>query len=223
MSHCCAQRSSSDGLNKTFSQAARWYAWKFRWHGLEKVQRLLLEGVRIESIAGKDVLDIGCGVGGLHLMLLKEGAANATGVDAAEGMIRAARTLSMERGVAERISYHVGDIVEISDTVREADITLLDKVVCCYGDLESLIRLSTSKTKNIYALSHPRERLLVKLAYKIQIAFAETFGRTFRTHWHDWIGMKEKIQGLGFQAVYTNKTIFWQVLVFKRTAGARVP
>jgi 2-polyprenyl-3-methyl-5-hydroxy-6-metoxy-1,4-benzoquinol methylase len=222
MPHCCAQKPLSDGMNKTFSRSARWYAWKFRWHGLEKVQRLLLEGVRTESIAGKEVLDIGCGIGGLYLTLLKkDGAARATGVDAAEGMIAEARSLSAELGTTERTSYHVRDFVDMSDTIRETDITLLDKVVCCYGDLESLVQLSTSKTKGIYALSHPRERLLVKLVYKFQIAIAETFGGTFRTFWHDWVGLKERIQSLGFQIVYANKTIFWQVLVFKRTAGRR--
>ncbi len=37
---------------------------------LEKLQRYLLEGVRKEPFASKEILDMGCGVGALHMTLL---------------------------------------------------------------------------------------------------------------------------------------------------------
>ncbi len=36
--------------------------------------------------------------------------------------------------------------------MKEADITFLDKVVCCYEDYGALIERSKEKTKTIYAL-----------------------------------------------------------------------
>ena len=207
-------------MNKTFSRAARWDAWKFRRFGPENVQRLLLNAVRSGGVAGRSILDIGCGVGGLHLSLLKDGAAKATGVDVADGMIEKAKTLAGERGLLDRTSYVVGDFTVVSASIGDADITLLDKVVCCYEDLDKLIKESTSKTKSIYALSHPKENPIVKFAYSFQIARAKFTGGEFRTYWHDWGAMKENIRSLGFELTYSASTFFWQVLVFKRTTDA---
>ncbi len=180
------------------------------------MQKLLLQGVRTEQIHNKEILDIGCGVGALHLTLLKEGAGRATGVDMSEGMIGRARKFSNDLGVADRAAYIVGDFVEVAETIRESDITLLDKSVCCYEDIDALVRTSTAKTKSIYALSHPRQNLFMELAFKGHIAFAKLFRWKFHPFWHDWMKLRENIQHFGFELIYSNATPMWQVLVFRR-------
>jgi 2-polyprenyl-3-methyl-5-hydroxy-6-metoxy-1,4-benzoquinol methylase len=216
MSQCCVQKPSTDGINATFSKAARWYAWKFRRFGPEKVQRLLLQTIQSGGVAGKSILDIGCGVGALHLSLLKDGASSATGIDVAEGMIEKARTLAAERDSLDRTTYFVGDFTGLSDSIGEADITLMDKVVCCYEDLAGLVKQSASKTKSVYALSHPKKSPLVKFIYTFQIALAKLTKGEFRTYWHDWEKMKDDILGLGFELTFSGSTFFWQALVFRK-------
>jgi 2-polyprenyl-3-methyl-5-hydroxy-6-metoxy-1,4-benzoquinol methylase len=216
MACCCTINPIQEGANSFFSKYAGMYARRFRKRGLERVQRLLLDGVRREQVAGKDVLDIGCGVGALHLTLLKEGAARATGVDMSEAMIATAQRFSRDLGVSDRAEYLVSDFVGVADTIRDSDVTLLDKSVCCYEDVGTLVRASTAKTKRVYALSHPKQNLFMELAFKSHIAFAKFFKWKFHPFWHDWTKLKEDIQRLGFELVYSNSTPMWQVLVFRR-------
>ncbi|MEN8168473.1 MAG: class I SAM-dependent methyltransferase, partial [Pseudomonadota bacterium] len=65
---------------------------RFRLFGLEKTQRQLIQGIKQAGLDGAELLEIGCGPGYLHQALLQSGAAHATGVDLAEGMLAEART-----------------------------------------------------------------------------------------------------------------------------------
>jgi 2-polyprenyl-3-methyl-5-hydroxy-6-metoxy-1,4-benzoquinol methylase len=214
MSSCCSTSYSSDGTNRFFSRFSKMYAKQFKKKGLAKEQRLLLDGVKKHPIADATVLDIGCGVGGLHLTLLKEGAARAIGVDMADGMIEKAKTFAEEMGFRDRTEYVLGDFVQMNSP--EADIALLDKVVCCYDDLPRLVEHSTSRTRRIYALTHPRDNALFRTLFKTHIAFARLFRWKFRPYWHDWTILRRQVAEAGFFLVFEGQTFAWQVLVFAR-------
>jgi magnesium-protoporphyrin O-methyltransferase len=192
------------------------YARRFRTAGLEPVQKHLVEGIKRNSIEGCSVLDIGCGVGSIHLTLLREGASRSVGIDISEGMLQEARQFSDRFGLTGRAHYVTGDFTQISSSVEESDITVLDKVVCCYEDVATLIHTSTDKTRQTYALSHPKENLLMKGLFKGHTLLANFFGWSFHPFWHDWAAMKSLILSRGFRLVYENSTISWQVLVFER-------
>jgi magnesium-protoporphyrin O-methyltransferase len=193
------------------------YAKRFRSGGLEPVQKYLLEGIRKRPTSGSTVLDIGCGVGSLHLTLLQEGAERAIGVDMSEGMLREAKRFADAAGVVERTNYIVGDFVQLSPSIPESDITVLDKVVCCYEDVESLVIAAMAKTKTTFALSHPKENLLMKSLFKGHMTLARIFRWGFHPFWHNWDTMASLIQSRGFQLMYENSTISWHVLVYRRT------
>lgn len=216
MSTCCSS-GAGEPTNRFFSRKSKGYAKSFRKSGLEKTQRYLLEGVRKEPFASKDILDIGCGVGVLHMTLLLEGAASATGIDISEGMLQQAKKLSEENHLDDKTRYVLGDFVGESGMMKEADITFLDKVVCCYENYASLIERSAAKTKTIYAISHPKKNLLMQSLFKFQIFISKLFRGSFYPFWHDWNDVHRIILGQGFQLIYSNSTIAWQVLVYKRT------
>lgn len=216
MNNCCGMACGTEPVNRFFSRLSKRYAKRYRKGGLEKTQRYLLEGVRKHSVASKKLLDIGCGVGSLHLTLLKEGAATATGVDIAEGMIRHAERFAEEQHLREQTRYVLGDFVPNAESIGQADITMLDKVVCCYDDVAELVRLSTENTTDVYALSHPRENLLVESVFKLQIFFAKLFRAKFHPFWHDWSEMHAGIIHSGFQLIYSNSTVIWNVMVYER-------
>jgi len=175
-----------------------------------------LEGVRKEPVASKDILDIGCGVGSLHLTLLKEGASTATGIDISEGMLDHAKRLADEQRLKEKTKYVLGDFVDVSEGIDNADITMLDKVVCCYEDYATLIDSSTAKTKHVYAISHPKKNIMMASAFNLQIFFAKFFRDAFHPFWHDWNDVHRCILDRGFRLIYSNSTLAWQVLVYKR-------
>ncbi|MBI3005045.1 MAG: methyltransferase domain-containing protein, partial [Ignavibacteriales bacterium] len=99
MTSCCQTHPAQEGTNKFFSRWSKKYAKRFKKGKLEKVQQHLLEGVRTEPVASKEILDIGCGVGSLHMTLLAEGASKAIGVDISEGMLDQARKFSEQRNL----------------------------------------------------------------------------------------------------------------------------
>ncbi len=212
---CCAS-DQCPGTNRFFSRWSRSYARRFRRKGLEKVQKYLLEGIQKDSVDSKEILDIGCGVGALHLTLLEGGASRAVGIDLAEGMLKQARAIAEEKGFQERTTYVHGDFVREAETLPDADITLLDKVVCCYEDLGSLINHSTRKTRRIYGLIHPRNALLPRWMFKVQIFFSRLIRMQFRPYWHDWQQMNEMIIARGFRPRYERNSIMWNVAVFER-------
>lgn len=218
MAACCS--GSCKGTDQFFSRHSQRYIKAFRKKGLDKIQRFLLDGVRRVRNGSSSILDIGCGVGALHLTLLREGATRATGVDISEKMIESARTLSEEFGLSDKTTYIHGDFVAQANEIGKSDVTMLDKVVCCYEDLDSLLRLSLGKTRRVYALTHPRDTLFIKTGYWIQIGIAKLFRMSFHPFWHDWNAMHRQIEDQGFEAVSHNSTIFWQAVVFRRTADA---
>ena len=216
MSGCCGTSDGSESINKFFSRSSKRYAKRFRKGGLEKTQRYILEGVGRESVAAKRILDIGCGVGSLHLTLLMEGAASATGVDISEGMISQAKKFAEEFQFQDRASYVLGDFVRKAPSLQAADVTILDKVVCCYEDYELLISASTAKTSSIYALSHPRQTMVMESIFKLQIFVDRLIRAAFHPFWHDWTAIHKLILSKNFELIYSNSTIAWQVLVYRR-------
>lgn len=216
MSSCCNSPATCAGTNRFFSKWSTRYAKRFRKGKLEKVQRYLLKGVMLHPLAGKTILDVGCGVGALHLTLLKEGATKSLGIDLAEGMLEKAKHFADDMGFRDQAEYRLGDFVQLADSIEQSDITTLDKVVCCYENLDGLIDMSTKKTRSVLALSHPADSLPVKILFKTQILLAKLFKWEFRPFWHDWSLMRSMILARGFDLVYQNSTVAWQVVVFKR-------
>lgn len=61
-----------------------------------------------ENIAGKSILDIGSGVGGVDLILVKElGAGEVIGIDVEERLVAEARALVAEEGLDDRIQFQL--------------------------------------------------------------------------------------------------------------------
>src|SRR5512142_2543171 len=60
------------------------------------------------DIAGAEVLDIGCGIGGIDLLLADRfGAARVIGIDVEEPNLQLARRRAAEKGLADRLSYRL--------------------------------------------------------------------------------------------------------------------
>lgn len=216
MSNCCPHPSASESTGKFFSKRSKRYARPFRKGKLEKIQHLLIDGIKNESLEGKTVLDIGSGVGKLHLTLLQYGAASATGIDMSEEMLAHAKSFAQKRGVESKVSYRQGDFMSMTDRVDSADITILDKVICCYDDLDGLIAASAEKTKSHYALTFPANNFWTKAIFKAEILISTIFRSDFRPYWHDWDRVSELLIGFGFTLKYSRSTLLWQAMVFSR-------
>ena len=204
------------GTDDFFTKYSKKYLKRYRRRGLAKEQKHLIEGITMTDIAGKSILDIGCGIGGIHLEMLKQGAYNAVGVEISNGMIEAARQLSKEMEFENRTRHLHGDFLEMDGKIPPADITILDKVLCCYENVNTLIDKSVKKTQSIYALSFPRPHWAIKFIFHIPILAGKLLRWKFRPYWHDWFAILTMIKKLGFKQQYHRNTFLWSVYVFER-------
>ena len=213
MSCCCPEANSASRL---FSFFARSYRKRYARKGFEKSQKQLVEGLKKAGVEGKTLLEIGSGVGYLHQTLLEQGAVSATGVDLSPKMIAEAIAGAKEKGLSDRVEYIQNDFVNIAENLDAADVTILDKVVCCYPNADALVHRSLEHTNNVYALTYPRNRWFVRLGSKVMAGIFWLLRMDFRNYVHDPAQLEQWIREAGFHKEYENQTTGWQTQVFVR-------
>ena len=209
---CCCNHAR--GADRLFSLFARRYRKRYQKKGLEKSQRHLIEGLKKAGVAGASILEIGSGVGYLHQSLLRAGATRAVGIDLSEKMLSEAHILAQENGLSDRVEYRHGDFVELADTITDADVTILDKVVCCYPDAEALVKHSLAKTRRVYALTYPRDRAFIRFGMALLAFFLWLIRSPFRSYVHDPEKIESWIKTEGFTKRYQNQTLVWLTQVY---------
>jgi SAM-dependent methyltransferase len=213
LTSCTAINADTD---RFFSRFAGLHRLRHRLLGFERTQRQLLEGLRAAGIAGSELLDIGCGAGHLHRTLLRDGASRATGVDLSAGMLAIARVQAEAEGLSGRAGYCQGDFTLVADELPDADVTILDKVICCYPDWERLVGRSLEKTRRVYAFTIPRERVLTRLGLgAIRWGLSRT-GCCYQPFIHDPARIERRVGTSGFRRVYESATAFWLTQVHAR-------
>lgn len=180
MTSCCCQGVDQMFGDKTAQHDLR----RYRKRGPSKPTRLLLEAIQREGIEGTTLLDVGGGIGVIQLELLDAGAARATSVEASAAYLRAAREEGERRGHASRISYRTGDFVTLADGTEPADVVTLDRVICCYPDMESLVGRSADRARRLYGLVYPRDRWWIAAGFRVMNIGMRVSRRAFRVHLH---------------------------------------
>ncbi|MGD2083500.1 MAG: class I SAM-dependent methyltransferase [Chromatiales bacterium] len=211
---CCCPHDRSAG--RIFSLLARRYRRRFERRGFEPSQAHLLEGLHRAGFRHADILEIGSGVGHLHQTLLERGAGSAVGIDLAPRMIREAEDWAAERGLGGRARYLVGDFVLRAGEIEPAEVTILDKVVCCYPDADALLGASLARTRRVYALTYPRGVWPVRLAAALGAWVMRLLGSDFRPYVHEPAHVRGVIEEAGFRMRYQARTWVWLVQVFVR-------
>ena len=178
--------------------------------------RAMIHLLRRAGVDGGTLLDIGAGIGAIQYDLLEAGAREVTAVDASSAYQQAARAEAERRGVSARIQFRLGDFVTLAPRVAAADIVTLDRVVCCYPDIEALVRLSAQRCRRLYGLSYPRYRWPVRAVVSIENAFRRLFGNPFRSFVHSPVVMDQLLTRLGFTPRSKVRTFAWEIVVYVR-------
>ena len=193
----------------------------YRAHGpTHATTRAMIHLLRRAGVDGSTVLDIGGGIGAIQYDLLEAGAGVVTAVDASSAYQQAARAEAERRGVSARIQFRLGDFVALASQVAAADIVTLDRVVCCYPEMEPLVRLSAERCRRVYGLSYPRDRWATRVVVNAENAFRGLVGNPFRSFVHSPVVMDRLLTGLGFKRQSAVRTFAWEVAVYARDAVA---
>jgi magnesium-protoporphyrin O-methyltransferase len=212
--HCCAV--PCNDTNRLFSRLAGFYRWRFRVFGFEKTQKQLLRGILDAGVEHASIMEVGCGAGHLHRRLLEQGAASAIGVDISENMLSQARQLSADEALSERTRYHQGDYADLAGGLDDTDITVMDKVVCCYPDPERLLNAALPKTRHIIALTYPRDRLYTRFGIAVASKLLKLLGSDFRPYVHNPEDIRHWITQQGFTPLSFNRVFAWQTEIYQR-------
>ncbi len=105
------------------------------------------------GLAGKRVLDLGCGSGEVSIVAARLGA-RVAGVDIVEGMVQVARREAAAAGVAEQTEFRVGDITHLAG--ETAEVTLLVGVIEYYRDLAGLLAPVAAATRELIVIADTR-------------------------------------------------------------------
>ncbi len=189
---------------------------RYRSKGPDKTTRVMIDALKKEGIQGLSLLDIGGGVGAIQHELLDAGLVNATDVDASQAYINAARAEAQRRGVAERVIFRHGNFVEVAAQIPPADVVTLDRVICCYPDMEKLVGLSAARARKLYSLVYPRDAWWLKIGLALMNFIFRLQRNPFRIFPHPTRAVEAMVRSNGLRRCFYHQTLVWQVVVYSR-------
>jgi magnesium-protoporphyrin O-methyltransferase len=205
--------------NEFGERTAKREARRYRSKGPETTTRWLIEGLRggpDGDVTGLSVLDIGAGVGAVHLALLEAGAAGAVDVDGSPAFIAAAKKEALRVGVAHRVRHEAGDFVELAGGIEPADLVALDRVVCCYPDMAALVGLSAARAGRRYGLVYPRDVWWIRGGGAVLNAVMRIIRQRTRVFIHKTADVEALVEAAGLTRHFFRQGLYWQVAVFER-------
>jgi 2-polyprenyl-3-methyl-5-hydroxy-6-metoxy-1,4-benzoquinol methylase len=189
---------------------------RYRRKGPAKTTRMLIDALKAGGVRGMTLLDIGGGVGAIQQELLSAGASGATHVDASTAYLEVAREEAGCQGNAQRISFLHGDFVELAADIPPADIVTLDRVICCYHDMQALVGLSSARARNYYGLVYPRHTWWIRIGFAILNFILGFRNSPFRIFSHPTQAVNAVVRGNGLRQRFYAKSGLWQVVVYAR-------
>jgi len=187
--------------------------------GPDATTRALIDAIVAEGVEGATVLDVGGGIGAIQLELLDAGMARAEAVDASEAYIETASAEADRRGYGDRTTGRVGNFVELAKSIEPADVVTLDRVVCCYPDVDALLGAAADKATRMVGLVYPRD-----------VWWNRVVGRTMNalgwltrdpTRWY--LQRTEQVDGImrraGFAGRQVTRDWIWLVVLYRREAA----
>lgn len=183
---------------------------RYRRRGPTGTARLLLHSIRVLGLDAETLLDVGAGIGVLHHELLRASVQHGVHVEAAAAYVEAARAEARRRGQESRMRFLHGDFLALAPSLASADLVTLDRVVCCYPDLDPLLRAAAAKATRYLALSFPHDRWYMRAHRRLQNGRRRRAGNPFRTFVHPVSRIHDVLQEAGFQVRIARKTLGWE-------------
>ncbi len=189
---------------------------RYKKRGPKKSTRLLLNELRKHDLQGKTLLDIGGGIGAIFFELFEEGIDRAIYIDASAAYLEVMKDEAKRRKLDHRINHLFGDFTERSIEIESCSIVTLDRVICCYPDMEKLVRHSAEKAMQYYGAVFPRNKWFVGWGTRAVNLYFKLRGSEFRTYLHPPEKIDLSLQDNGFHKISQIHTFLWDVVLYKR-------
>lgn len=208
--------SQCQGIEHEFGEReARAQLRRYRRRGPSGTTRELIEVLVKLGVEGCSLLDIGGGVGAVQHGLLAAGAGGARSVDASRAYSEIAREESERRGLTDCIESTHGDFVALAESIAPADVVTLDRVLCCYHDVRTLVSASAARARRLYGLVYPRDVWWLRPAFALGNLILRLRRSSFRIFLHPTADVERLIAAEGLRPTYLRSHGMWQVAVFR--------
>ena len=132
----------------------------------------------------------------------------------------AAREEAERRGHGPRVEFVHGDFIDLASGIPAADVVTLDRVICCYPDMERLVGLSAQKARRLYGAVYPRDVRWIHIAIRV-INLVQRIKRSpFRVFLHSPAAIDGVLRIAGLERHTVRRTPGWEVVIYgRRTEG----
>jgi SAM-dependent methyltransferase len=210
---CC----DADAYAQLFDDKnARGDARRYLKKGLDATAQRMVDEIVRRGIPGASVLEVGGGIGAIEIELIRAGAASATNVEIVDTYEPAARELLETVGLADRVDRKLLDFARDGVQVARADIVVLHRVICCYPDMESLVRASADHTDRLLVLSFPSDRWWWRVGQWLSRGWFRLRSCAFRLHLHDPRQIVATAESAGLRPTFRRRGWVWQIAVLER-------
>lgn len=214
MPSCCYREEYGEHFTpREASRTAR----RFRRRGLRGSALELVHAVTATGLDGATVLEVGGGVGHLHVRLLQAGAASAVNVELSPSWETAAGDLLADLGLDDRVDRRIGDLVDDAAELPDADVVVLHRVMCCYPDWRAMADAAVSRADRVLGITIPVDRWWTRAAVWAENRIRALRGRSFRTYVHPADDVFAHIRRQGFRTVHDHHRLVWRTVVLERT------
>jgi SAM-dependent methyltransferase len=191
---------------------------------LSPVSRSLLDVLAEDVLRGPMILELGSGTGALATELLRQGASQVTGVDLSSASVEAARGRVASAGFPEdRATFVAGDAAAVE--VEPHDWVVLDRVICCYADVDRLLEraIGSAQKRIVYSIpeSDGWRRPLHQFIWWIEDTWDTMRGnRPSPGYAHSVKRINASLRAGGFSPRREWRFRLWRLAVYDRTSSA---
>jgi magnesium-protoporphyrin O-methyltransferase len=213
MTNCC----QCQGIETHFDEKeANKKLKQYHQKGPLKTTQALIDALKAEGVEGMTLLDIGGGIGVIQHELLAAGVTRAMSVEASPAYAEAARAEAERRNYTARLTSYSGNFVDLAAQIPPADLVTLDRVICCYHDMPSLVELSAARANTLYALVYPRDTWWVKLGLALENFYSWLRRDHFRVFAHSSQAVEALLRRQGFKQCFYRQVGSWQIVIYRR-------
>jgi hypothetical protein len=156
------------------------------------------------------------GIGVISRELAATSVASATIVEASPAYLEVARREAGSQYGSRPTQFILGDFAVIADTLPDADVVTLDRVVCCYPDAEALLQQAARRARQLLAFTYPRNRWYVRTLIVLENVWMRLTGKGFRAFVHAPERMGAVLEAAGLVRATRRETLVWTFDLYRR-------
>lgn len=189
---------------------------RYQLRGPDVSTQILLAELRRWPLQKLQLLDVGSGIGVISLELADAGLAGVTLADASPAYLDAARRHVESRYAPRPAQFILGDFAVNYGSLPDADVVTLDRVVCCYPNVEALLQGAATRARRLVAFTYHPDRWYLRAMVALENFLYRLRRNPFRAFVHPPHSMSAVLEAAGFVRAARHETFLWALDLYHR-------